>query len=338
MPQNLKPVPTLKLSNLLPPNTIPRDAHKYQYNIPDGQTHRFHYFTMFEGFNHSGHSYQPATNAQPPMSHAWWFAEAALLAYDNFPAVQTAFSNLGTAENPVPRVTDLSAGSTFCVGVEFEEASGKKTAAIVFRGTEILKNERDPVAIIRKLTEIKKDVLTDASFLPFSVGRGVKIHSGFLQALSLVWDKLSRFLISRNLDRLWFTGHSLGGALAMLSAYRFGKEFPNRVPIEVFTFGAPCVGNAAFRNDFKSLTIPAFRFVNHRDIVPPVLELPLLYFFVRYSHVGEVFYFNNDGQLANEPSLLGKFVNSILVGSVESLIDHSPLFYAVNCWNNRPSA
>ena len=270
------------------------------------------------------------------MSHAWWFAEAALLAYDEFPAVQTAFSNLGMHGLPAPKVTDLSVGSTFCVAVEFEEASGKKTAAIVFRGTEVPKTERDTVAIIRKLTEIKKDVITDARFIPFSVGRGVKIHSGFLHALSLVWGNLSDYLTSRNLDRVWFTGHSLGGALAMLSAYRFGKEFPGRVPIEVFTFGAPCVGNAAFGRDFKSLNIPAFRFVNHRDIVPPVLELLLTYFPVRYSHVGEVFYFNHDGQLADEPSLLEKFVNSVLADPVEPLIDHSPLFYAVNCWNNYP--
>ncbi len=53
--------------------------------------------------------------------------------------------------------------------------------------------------------------------------------------------------------RVWFTGHSLGGALATLAAGRY-----ERAP-EVYTFGAPRVGDG---EHVKSLDTPVYRFVN----------------------------------------------------------------------------
>lgn len=44
------------------------------------------------------------------------------------------------------------------------------------------------------------------------------------------------------------TGHSLGGALAVLNAYETATLVPN-VPITVVSFGAPRVGNIAFRDE-----------------------------------------------------------------------------------------
>ncbi len=66
---------------------------------------------------------------------------------------------------------------------------------------------------------------------------------------------------------LWITGHSLGGALALLAAWRLQRSF---IPVhQVYTFGAPMIGNAvaaeAFHEEFAN---KIFRFVDEEDLVP----------------------------------------------------------------------
>ncbi|KAF8408818.1 hypothetical protein HHK36_004887 [Tetracentron sinense] len=66
---------------------------------------------------------------------------------------------------------------------------------------------------------------------------------------------------------LTITGHSLGGALALLNAYEAAKSLPN-LPISVISFGAPRVGNAAFRDELHQMGVKALRVVVKQDIVP----------------------------------------------------------------------
>lgn len=49
--------------------------------------------------------------------------------------------------------------------------------------------------------------------------------------------------------RLTITGHSLGGAVGALLAYYVTLRYPG-VNVELITFGAPNVGNAAFARAF----------------------------------------------------------------------------------------
>ncbi|XP_078162472.1 alpha/beta-Hydrolases superfamily protein [Carex rostrata] len=63
------------------------------------------------------------------------------------------------------------------------------------------------------------------------------------------------------------TGHSLGGALALLNAYEAASALPS-VPVSVISFGAPRVGNEAFGNRLKELGVKALRMVIKQDVVP----------------------------------------------------------------------
>ncbi|KAL6884698.1 hypothetical protein ACP4OV_010634 [Aristida adscensionis] len=71
------------------------------------------------------------------------------------------------------------------------------------------------------------------------------------------------------------TGHSLGSALAMLSAYDIAESGANHLaapgeaaPVCVYSFGGPRVGNAAFRRRFEGeLGVRALRVVNVHDNV-----------------------------------------------------------------------
>ncbi len=54
-----------------------------------------------------------------------------------------------------------------------------------------------------------------------------------------------------NFLHLFYTGHSLGAAMAMLCAWDVQYTFGNCKHIECYTFGAPHVGNMAFKSDFE---------------------------------------------------------------------------------------
>ncbi|CAI0545427.1 unnamed protein product [Linum tenue] len=62
------------------------------------------------------------------------------------------------------------------------------------------------------------------------------------------------------------TGHSLGGALSLLTAYEAASLIPD-VYISVISFGAPRVGNLAFREKMKELGVKVLRVEVEEDIV-----------------------------------------------------------------------
>ncbi|KAJ1282235.1 hypothetical protein BS78_03G036000 [Paspalum vaginatum] len=68
------------------------------------------------------------------------------------------------------------------------------------------------------------------------------------------------------------TGHSLGSALAMLSAFDIAETGANgTAPVCVFSFAGPRVGNLRFRERFeRELGVRALRVVNVHDTVPRV--------------------------------------------------------------------
>ncbi|XVF25405.1 hypothetical protein REPUB_Repub13aG0209800 [Reevesia pubescens] len=66
---------------------------------------------------------------------------------------------------------------------------------------------------------------------------------------------------------LTITGHSLGGALALLNAYEAAATLPG-LPVSVISFGAPRVGNSAFRDELVELGVKALRMVIKQDLVP----------------------------------------------------------------------
>jgi hypothetical protein len=74
---------------------------------------------------------------------------------------------------------------------------------------------------------------------------------------------------------LWVTGHSLGGALALLAAWLFQRKF---IPVhQIYTYGAPMIGNLlatkAFDQEFAG---KIFRYVNSTDPVPKLPTISLL--------------------------------------------------------------
>ena len=112
-------------------------------------------------------------------------------------------------------------------------------------------------------------------------GRCVRVHAGFYAAFRKIESKLREVLTEQDEAKaVYLTGHSLGGALALVAAAAFGgnDKLGDRIAA-VYTFGAPRVGGADFPNLVKA---PHYRVVNSGDVVPLVPPN----WFTGYVHTG----------------------------------------------------
>jgi triacylglycerol lipase len=145
----------------------------------------------------------------------------------------------------------------------------------------ILENETDVIVAFRGTQDLR-NWLTDLDCRRLA-WNGFKIHDGFEIALNSVFKQIKGKLAGCE-QRIWLTGHSLGGALAMLCAYRLRHECSIA---GVYTFGQPRVGNAGFRDSYNLfLRAKTFRVIHSEDLIP---RIPWL--LGAYRHAGhEVFY------------------------------------------------
>lgn len=99
------------------------------------------------------------------------------------------------------------------------------------------------------------------------------VHAGFGKALRDNWTKVAaRLAKTRNKypeASLWITGHSLGGALAVLASACCYYDTQHQSPVAgCYTFGQPRVGDLVFRSFYESaLGSRTYFVVNNGDIV-----------------------------------------------------------------------
>jgi hypothetical protein len=165
-----------------------------------------------------------------------------------------------------------------------------KVGILAFRGT-------DPASFVTMLAD------GEVMQRPFG-GHGV--HAGFYANVEAVWDDVSeairealqgaaldddghRVQLPSKLETLYITGHSLGGAMAVLAAARlFGRGYeawdPDALVKGVYTFGQPMVGDKGFANACERAFGPRLhRHVFRADVVPhlpPRSGIP-------YAHTGK---------------------------------------------------
>src|SRR5882724_8667645 len=97
------------------------------------------------------------------------------------------------------------------------------------------------------------------------------LHKGFAEAVDSVMRDIQAVIASRGADEqpLFFTGHSMGGALANIAALRALEADVQATA--VYTFGGPRAGGQDFFDRYTSkLGDCTFRLVRGHDIVPAV--------------------------------------------------------------------
>ncbi|MDJ0712114.1 MAG: lipase family protein [Woeseiaceae bacterium] len=117
------------------------------------------------------------------------------------------------------------------------------------------------------------DVLTDALVEKhiWDADEDEWVHRGFFLSMDVLWPELMEDLSELEGD-LYITGHSLGGAIAVLTGRRIlDSGFKSLALQGVYTFGQPMVGNARFAKLSEGLNL--HRHVYDKDVVtflPPI--------------------------------------------------------------------
>jgi triacylglycerol lipase len=115
-----------------------------------------------------------------------------------------------------------------------------------------------------------------------------KVHKGFYDGFHDAKDRIDEILgvAHANDKKLWITGHSLGGSLAVIA----GAEYRGQYSLAgLYTYGQPKVGGEPLASLYQQ-NYPGryIRFVNHEDVVP--MAPP------GYQHCGELIWFNSQGE------------------------------------------
>jgi triacylglycerol lipase len=222
-------------------------------------------------FEHAADNQFDSAATRVGRRNGWWLADAALLAYWRPSEAVERFKAAG-----------LHAQAIEAGGLDAYMAWTDAFVIVAFRGTQ---------------PDQWSDVLDDALFRqePWEHGPG-HVHRGFKAALERVWPAMNPKLEELGASRtVWFSGHSLGAALATLAAARF----PNTSG--VVTLGSPRVGDVTFVAEFdRRFSGRSLRYVNDSDIVthvPPPIFLPF-----RYDHVGALRQITRDGEVTTLPT------------------------------------
>jgi triacylglycerol lipase len=194
------------------------------------------------------------------------------------------------------------------------------------------------IYIVWRGSESPTDFLKDASVIKTSAFN-CRVHSGFnscLEAVSLKLYKLVKQAIQDiggpyEVSNIYISGHSLGGALATLSAVKFAHWYPSmRDRIKVVTIGSPRVGDRAFRNLFNKHISECVRIVHDNDIVTRVPKL-------NYFHVKGQLKLADDGTVMTNSLNPIKAITRIVKANItaDSVKDHSADKYvkAVELWD-----
>lgn len=142
-----------------------------------------------------------------------------------------------------------------------------KTALIAFRGTQTI-----------------WDWVSDLDAVPVDyvpVAGSGHVHMGFQLVYEHVRQSARQLLAAgcTGAQRVLVTGHSLGGAVAILSGFELAKT--GSVIPELYTLAGPRTGAPDFAGKFNMSIPVCYRVVNFMDVVPQVPLPPV------YEHVGQ---------------------------------------------------
>jgi hypothetical protein len=150
-----------------------------------------------------------------------------------------------------------------------------KQIFVSFRGSESISNW------ITNIEELKTD---------YPYCSGCEVHKGFYKAQKGVKDAITNNVLALHEQfpdySIWVTGHSLGAALATLTAVDLQQA---GMKVNMQNFGSPRVGNTNFANWIDSNLTSHMRNTHHKDIVP---HMPM---HERFTHI--------DGEWYEDPVL-----------------------------------
>jgi triacylglycerol lipase len=154
---------------------------------------------------------------------------------------------LKRAQFTLIRTYDAHGTQAFLASLNTERNKREGMLVLAFRGTET----------------VYEDIRSDLTANLITDGSGHRVHKGFYDALFAVGNDIKADLVRYPDLPIYITGHSLGGALAVLATKYLASDSVGAC----YTFGSPRVGD---RNLGQGIKTPIYRVVNSADGVPRV--------------------------------------------------------------------
>ncbi len=183
--------------------------------------------------------------------------------FDSSPEVQSAIAAVGFDE---PSLRFFQPAGDGGINAFYYGETVHNEAIVAFRGT--LPPSVNPGS---DFFRILSDWLNDGE-VDLVKGQDLpgRVHKGFLESLDALWpgiEQLKLGEVAGTGKSVLVTGHSKGGALVYLAAYRLARL---GIPVAAYTFAAPRTGDRAFAAAFDQLLAGVLRFEYQDDIVPHV--------------------------------------------------------------------
>lgn len=224
-------------------------------------------------------------------------------------------------------MTLVSVGKCDNYDVQWLIAENENSLVVAFRGSISMINATTNLKIFQ--TEINNNFwyTGDLRFVNPSQEKlrfcSTSVHSGFLRSYLAVRKNLISEILEamnkRNKDCvIFFTGHSLGAALATLCCLEIKCRY--QFEVQIYTFGSPRVGSRAFAQLFNDLMPKrnSFRMVFESDIVTTYpSEL------TSYKHIDSEVYIDRAGNLIFMPNTLERS----LLPAKSNIIHHTLAVY-----------
>ena len=250
----------------------------------------------------------------------WLLSEHALLAYDDA-------SNIGWVMRERSRAVHFLTGPKH-KGFAYAADLDDHDTVLAFRGTQAFR----PGDSLAKFAEIASDYWTDGRFAKRAASSGGWTHAGFADSADELFDALRGAGLFATPRRWWICGHSLGGALAVLSAARL-RDHAEQSIAAVVSLGQPKVGDARFVSCLDAL--PVYRIVHGCDVVPTLPPAAFGFAHTTREHVID------PARRADYPRAVFNHIADYAqrwrqgLGALTPLVllDHAPLYYATHCYN-----
>jgi triacylglycerol lipase len=212
-----------------------------------------------------------------------------------------------------------------------------------FNTTGLVGERHDAIVIAFAGTDpgVWETVVTDAGFLPGPENTHTGFQAAFRAAAPLdaqgkmsgpIGDAIARS--SATGRPIFLTGHSLGAALAILTADAMATQGVS--PHAMHGFGRPCPGGATFRARCNAaLGDVTYRLVHGRDVVARVPRL------LDYAHVGRLLQIDRNTKFPDRiPSALSQdprfFAPEYLAEIAKYLLGGGFVRFFKACWEARP--